>query len=128
MITCTITLKRALFQGGNDLYITKCRGFHLNEVTPTVAWTWSVFHLPVGVGKMLLLLLHLLSKVSAISMPALAGPTALTSSRLASPPSVPSGLRLRSSSLVSLSATVLMLGCPLGRLIPGSSAASRLLL
>ena len=100
--------------------------FTLREVTPSVAWTWSVCHLLVGVEETLLLLLHLLRKVSATSMLALAGPTALTSPRLVSPPLVPSGLRLRSSSLASLNATNHILRCPLGRLIVGSSVASRL--
>ena len=42
--------------------------FTLGEVTPTLAGTWLLCHLHVGVGETLLLLLPLLSKVWATGM------------------------------------------------------------
>ena len=56
-------------------------------------------------------------------MLALAGPMALTSSRLESPPLAPLVLQRRNSSLASASVIVLMLGCPHGRHILRSFVA-----
>ena len=100
--------------------------FTVGEVAPTVARTWSVCHLHAVVGETLLMILHLLSKVSGTSMLALAGPTASTSSRLVSPPLAPSGPGLRSTSLASTSPIVLMLGCPPWEAHSWVSAAIRL--
>ena len=77
-------------------------------------------------GETLPLLLPLLSKVSVRSMLALAGHMALTLSRLVSPPLAPLVARRRSTSLTYVSVTVLMLGCPHRRHIPGSIVAYRL--
>ena len=77
----------------------------------------------MAVGETLPRLLPLLSNVSVRSMLALAGPMALTSSRLTSLPLAPLVLRWRSSSLAYASVTVFMLGCPHGRYILGSIVA-----
>ena len=95
---------------------------------PTVVSILLGCHLLGVVGGTLPLLSHPLSKVSGISIQPFAGPMALTSFLLASPPLGPSVLRLRSCSPVFVSDIVHTHGSRSGRRMLGCSVGSPLLL